>query len=411
MGSEDIKRELLYNLEGKLKNEVALIEKASIAERNKEVLKELKNHLLAKGLSVHRVLMYLRMARLIGETCKKDYISYTKEDIDYIVTTLRPKYEIATMNLVRMTFKVLYRYLKGQGDTYTDPVIAHLKEKKAPIKLKKEDLITTDEFNRLVAAASTLKNGFMWSVMLHLSYETAGRPQDIRGLTLNSVIKNSNGYVLKFAGLKTGTERNAYVITSAGMLERWITSYPNNRRNDGTAPLFFTMKNGKMQFVKHHTYNQMFYRLTTQVLGVRKPLYRLRASRISELVVKGIPERIIKKVCGHSQSSDKLKHYIALNDADVENSMLALAGKPIENKIDNGFIARNCPKCGSVAAPYEALCGKCGEIINRNGIAIREEKPKFDFASLNQEEKDYMREEMRKMAQELAKQMVAGQKQ
>ena len=303
------------------------------------------------------------------------------------------------MNDFATCLKQLFRFIEGLSDDEQSLRVRHLKQKRPQSTLRREDLLTDDEINRLIAGMPTA----VYQAFTSLLADTGMRIGEARGILLQDIKKNGHGYRIYCDG-KTG-RRVCFAITSEPLITKLINSHID--KNNPTAPLFYIVKHGKMLFLRHTTYAKTLKELGKNVLGRSNITpYTLRHTYCTKLILKKVPEAVIRKAVGHSPTSRALATYTHLVDEDVENEMFKIAGLPVENKQQNStFVAKNCPKCGLHVAPHEAICS-CGAIIDPALSAIKEEKERFDFNTLTDEEKAFMREEMRKMAQELAKQMV-----
>lgn len=410
MGREDQIMEDLYEFKSKMAKVMEKISQSNTTDKNKETIERYKTHLLAKPVGVHRTIIYLRLAKQIAETLPdKNFEEYTRDDVDKVKVIMRPRFSDATMNLLTLTFKTLFRFIEGLGNKETPERVKHLRELKVKSKVTKKKIVSAQEMELLIPACKRMfRNGFMYSVMLSLQWESGARPSEIRGLLMSSVEKLDDvSYSAELNAFKTHDKRNVYLVTSAPLLDKWIDTHPQKDNPD--APLFFMMSGDKCQFVKHHTYLRMMYRLTEKVLGVRKPLYHTRHGRITNLVIdhrSSVP--LVKSIVGHSINSKIIENvYLKMDDTDIKNEMKRVAGVAIQQKpIDEALFVRTCPnpKCGKSVASYDAICSYCGELVNSSMVGIKRERPKFDVKTLTDEERDYMRnfmrDELKRMMQE-----------
>ncbi len=413
MGNEDV-RERLFDLKGRLAKMEALVKNAETSQQNKDTIFAFEQHLLTKQISIPRVIKYIQFAKTIAVNYDKDFVEYTKTDVDAVVTKLRlygnqkqlrktlreRKYKLASMNDFATCLKQLFRFIEGLGDDEQSLRVRHLKQKRPQSTLRREDLLTDDEINRLIAAMPTP----VYQAFTSLLADTGMRIGEARGILLQDMKKNVHGYRVYVDG-KTG-RRPCFAIISEPLITKIINSHID--KNNPTAPLFYMVKRGKMLFLRHTTYAKTLKVLGKNVLGRPNITpYTLRHTYCTKLILRKVPEAVIRKAVGHSPTSRALATYTHLVDEDVENEMFRLAGLPSDNKQQpSAFVAKSCPKCGLRLSPHEAICS-CGAIIDSGMIAVKEEKPKFDFSTLNEEEKAFMREELRKMAMELAKEIHA----
>lgn len=395
-------REQLFDLKQKLKNVEDCIRNSKMSERNKATLEGCKTYLLSR-ISTLRSIRYLYCCKKIAEIYDKDFQDYTKADCDNVVNLLRispKKYKENTINDYIGTLQMLFKYIDGITGKTQSPRCAHLIKKNVENKLLKENLVTEEQVNQLIDNAPTLQ----YKCILSLLFESGARPAEIRGIRLKDITKIERGYKIIIDG-KTGI-RPIFSITSAPLMTEWLQSRAIKEKD---MPLFYIVKDGKTMFCKHHTWSKMLDILSLKVLGRKIPLYRLRHSRATILIQMGMQTAKVKNILGHARGSDTLeKTYLHLDDTDLENSYADAAGLPRieQKKIESTFVVKTC-KCGVQIASYQKICEKCGSIEDQTKWMLPEERNKFSFATATDEEKAFMREEIRKMVQELAKQMVA----
>lgn len=408
----DERKESLYHLKNLLSKTEALIERSDkMSEANKKTLKRFKEHIILRGLSIHRVVMYLRMGRLIAEMGQKDYNSFSREDVDKVMVCLHEEgYANATINLTRLTFKTLFRWLEGLKDDENSERVKHLKELKTKTKLTRQDLVMDDDANKLIAGASALKNGLLFSTMIAVQLDTFCRPGELRNIRLNEISKTHYGFSITVDG-KTG-QRRVYCVTSAPLLERWLNAHAD--KNNPEAPLFYLQKKGEIKPVEHGAYIVCIDRLSRKILGRHVSAYCLRHSAITRGIANGLSERMVQKIAGHVPGSEHTGHYVHLVDTDAESAILKMNGVSIaEEHKQSPLVKRICGKCNTEAASFETICAKCGGIIDRTTSVIQEEeRNKFSFNALTDEAKAFYKttfaEMKAEMMREIKKDMTVG---
>ncbi len=117
-------------------------------------------------------------------------------------------------------------------------------------------------------------------------------------------------------------------------------------------------------------------------------------------------EALAKKQMLHAPDSKMAKVYNHLASEDLVQGRKKANGIETEkDKVNNG----TCWKCKHPNSFGAHICSKCASPLNIQGVEDAKKKEtmhRFDIAGLNDEEKAFMREEMRKMAMELAKEMI-----
>lgn len=369
--NNDLKEEL-YDLQNVMQSVNCLIESSTwnLSPENKKTLFSFRDYLLTRQISILRVRKYLMFCRIFTEYGKKDFVNYTKADIDSVMGQIRlsGRYKTNSINDLITTLKMLFRFIEGLSDDEQSPRTKHLKKKKSESNLKLEDMLSDDDVNKLVSTASAGKDGLMWSCLLSVLRETGWRPGEIRGIVLKDVIKNTHGYRINVNG-KTG-KRVVFSITSSPLLEKWINSHAFKNPE---APLFYLAKDGEPRFLKHSHLSKIIRVLGKKVLDRSLTPYHFRHTMITDCVRKGIQDSKIRYLIGHAPGSKALSTYTHLDAKDSEDTALRLAGIDTEQKkIENKFAIKTCPKCNTGLSPHEAICGFCGTVVDQTSIISAE---------------------------------------
>ncbi|MBU4245701.1 tyrosine-type recombinase/integrase [archaeon] len=362
-------REQLFDLNKQIAQTENTIKKSCMLGSNKQILEGFEKFLYSRGLSILRIVKYLRTSKTIAEIYDKPFSEYTKNDCDTVMMRLRQspkKYKPNTINDFIGGLRMLFKYIDGADGKAQSPRTAHLIKKATQNKLRKEDLISESELLKIISAMPSKQ----YQCIISLLYESGARPSEIRAIQQKDISQIENGYKLNISG-KTG-QRTIFSVSSAPLLREIIN---NNPYKEAQTPLFYALEDGKPRFCQHKAWESMFGKVTFKVLGRKLNLYRLRHSRATTLIERGFNTSIVKSVLGHSRGSNTLeKTYLHLNDGDLLDAYCTAAGHENKEKkpIKNIFQAKVC-RCGNTMSAHQILCEKCGT-PDKNAELFKNEK-------------------------------------
>jgi len=159
------------------------------------------------------------------------------------------------------------------------------------------------------------------------------RFSDLKALTVNNLSKTDSGTYLKVKSQKTATDTTVllpgYAITILNRL-----AYPNGallpkislfNLNKNLKKLFeaagwtepigkFRMKDGKP--VEHKTKNGKAFRFCDLASS-----HVMRRTAITNMLMRGVPENLVRKISGHSPLSKEFYRYVALSQDYQDNHM------------------------------------------------------------------------------------------
>jgi len=326
-----------------------------ICQSNKKKIKEFSEYLLAEGLTKTRVEFYLRrlykIAKFFG---KKKFERARKEDIIKFLSKIEKKnYSEWTKHGFKVTLKKFFRWLRGTEE-YPEEV-KWIKTTVKNSKKKLPDELLTEEEVRKVAEAATHPRDRAFVLVL---YESGCRIGELLSLRLRNVQFDKYGAVLLVNG-KTG-KRRVRIIASASDLTAWINNHPLKDNPD--APLWVQKKKGKNGFEPlHYEAARLLLKRLFEKAGVKKRFnpHIFRHSRATHLA-KFLTEAQMKEYFGWVQDSRMAAIYVHLSGRDVDSALLKLHGFETEEKKEEKFKAKICPRCKEKNSPLAKFCSKCG---------------------------------------------------
>lgn len=366
-------KEKLYRFSKRVKAITRRVQKADISARNKKLIFEFRNHITSKGLSPVRAIQYMERLRQIALAVGKDLDKFGQKDVEKAMAWVNSPdrnngkaYSPATVNCFITTFKVYHRYLNSVDSTEPAPkLVRWLKPKRQETKLKREDLLTSEDIKKMINHASHLRD----KALIGIAYDTGARPGELRSVRIKDIIRNTYGYKLIVRG-KTG-RRSVFIVTSEKLLTDWLNQHPH--KDDPEAPIFCNLKRNTTNPITD-TYISHLFKNVAKRASIDKPVtpYLFRHSRLTYLTVKKVPEATIRKFAGHSPTSKALATYQHLVDDDVEDAVIEL-DTGVKRKKGQEFTMptyekKACPRCRAVCAPTDVVCERCHAVIDEAGV-------------------------------------------
>lgn len=356
--------DLLYHSDRLYEHGVNDIKNSNLNARNKKLILDLADFLIAKGTTRLRIrTVYFPKLKIICAIAGKDLDKLLKLDVVRIVATIekdgwkdkdgnKHEYSTGTFNHFVTILKVLFRWLNDLDDTEQLPkAVSWLKNKSTHSTLKKEDLLTEIEVNAMIEAADHP----MWKALIAFLRETAVRPGELRSLRIKDIHyngKNIKFYVRGKTKKKLG-ERNVYVYRSYKIITNWINSHPGRHNKDS----FLWSKDSGSTPIGHQYMGQNIRRIG-KLAGINRPVfcYLFRHTSITR-AYEVLKEQELRRFAGHSESSRQTSRYTKFNEQDQEDAFARAAGNVSEKKEQ---ITGTCPRCSRGVEMGEMICGFCG---------------------------------------------------
>lgn len=275
-------------------------------------------------------------------------------------------------------------------------------EEKKIIELRNK-LILPMEFDALMKATKHPRLKAEWTVL----YDSACRKGEIigeKGLKIRDITFLKDHVECRVNG-KTG-ERTITLVRSVPYLRVWLQIHPD--RNNPDAPLFCSIRKGKMIPISEHALNASLSRIC-KVAGIRHiHPHMFRHTRLTDLAKQGLGDYLMKKFAGWTPNSNMATRYIALSGRDHVDAILEADGVQVEKiKEDRPrtlIEMSNCPNCDGSIGRDMPYCPYCGYLLD-DTIGVRRmqrsqvEETEFDkmngrarIEALEQELRDVKRE-------------------
>ena len=344
------------------------IEQGSINESNKKQMLGLDARLYTEGKAESSRHMYMRawyrFALYLGN---KKFMDITQEDIDNFFYEFcsgsfsknnKPP-SMASKKFCIISIKKLYGMVcQGKWENKCPEPIKKLKVPKKDDgglrSLKKEDLLTHKEIERMVHAADDIK----WKALIKVLFETGFRVSELLSMTIKSVNfeeKSTEAFV-SINSSKT-KKRTVLVIWSLPELRHWINEHPLN--NNENAPLWLSRRSNAM--CKRNV--EYIIKQSAERAGIRKRVYPhlLRHSMVTWRMRMGMVRKELCMYGGWSEKSNMPEHYSHFDIEDMFNRQRRQAGLSVSDEDDEIPIKQyeDCPLCKKHYPIGYAVCDDC----------------------------------------------------
>ena len=212
------------------KAKVEQAKKRFLSYRDGEIALAFLDYLKINGLTDGRIWFYGSRMRIVLEWFQEHNTSLkgaSKRDIETFLSHVFSKpYRAWTKHAYGILIKKLVTYAKTNK---LDPVVDEVawikvsqfvRQSEKESRATPEALLTSEEFLKLVSAASSTRN----RAIIYVAYEAALRPSELLTMKVASVVFKDN-YCLISANGKTGVKRIPLVI-SHPLLLQWLKEHP-----------------------------------------------------------------------------------------------------------------------------------------------------------------------------------------
>lgn len=342
-----------------------------ICEENKKILKDMMDKCFADGLTTTRICKILYTTRQIAHYLNKPFPDATKLDIQGVVGKIErnERYSEWTKHDFKAILKKLYKWLKGNDETFPDEVRWVKPRLKNGKKMLPENILTEDEVKRMAEIATHPRD----KAFVLALYESGCRIGEMLSLQLKNVQFDEFGGILRVSG-KTG-DRRVRVVFSAPAIATWLDHHP--LKNDPEAYLWSGWERRYAHESFHYGRLNKKLKQYAEQAGIKRRIYPhlFRHSRATALASK-LTEAQMKEHFGWVQSSDMASVYVHLSGRDVDEALLKTYGITVkeEQKKEENLKPRTCPRCKVANSPISKFCQRCGTVLDVETVYTVEEQ-------------------------------------
>ncbi len=214
------------------------------------------------------------------------------------------------------------------------------------------DLFSITEVDRIVAACKRSRDRAMISMM----YEGGFRIGEIGLVTWGDLVFDPKGVVVN-TDHKTGLPRRIRLIDSKSLLAQWYNDYPVPVK-----PHYPVFLNEQNQAIKHRGVSKLIKTIALRA-GILKRVHAhiFRHSRITHLIIAGLPESMIKKMIWGNITTNMFATYAHLTGEDLDSAIMKLYNLTDESEVKKmkSMAPKQCPACATYNLHTNEFCASC----------------------------------------------------
>lgn len=336
----------------------------------------------------------LRRANLKKET-QLDYINSLKKTCEYYkeISIEKPLREIElrdfdkllfyleedlkrkdnTINQYKKSFRKFMSWAYGQN--CPSWVKAEIKLKKSVGRIQPEDIPTREEFTAFINTASTPRD----KAIIAVAGDAGVRISALLSCTVSSFVENQHAsilYLSKDGANKTTPAKGIPLTWSTAYVQQWLTNHPF--REDPKAPLWTTRvrkrvnpkdpeSNLEYQALSYSATYKMFQAIETRLAKQKHTHpHMLRHYAVTNWILDGLPEQIIKHRAGWGPDSKEMSRYGNWTDEDLNNQIFEIYGLKKDNK--RSIELKTCPRCNNILKPEDRFCSQCNLPLTQESL-------------------------------------------
>jgi integrase len=217
------------------------------------------------------------------------------------------------LNTTEQTFALYQTIIKKYfSDIGKKDIVAWIQKKNPKETLKSDDILTTDDINRLMDTT----NSHYYKALIAFLYESGSRINEAKALKYKDFQETNEGMICNIPTTKTNAGYRKVILPFTSQYIRNLKTYLNASEND----IVFN--------VGVWATNDMLKKMGKRA-GITKPIHChvFRHAQATTMVQLGYNEAIIRKKLGWSPTSGMIARYQHLNDNDVIEATLKNTGK------------------------------------------------------------------------------------
>jgi integrase/recombinase XerD len=307
----------IYDFERKIKNELRSVKKDRV---NGAVIIKYHWQRIADGISLARQHKCLCTLKQLSKMLRMKFEYATKNDLVRMVAKLEQRdVSLWTKRDYKVVLKTFYQWLYGFERGQHPQIVKWIRAgNHIPNGLKKADLLTSEEINKLARAATNRRDKALILVLA----ESGRRLGEILTLRIGDVIFDRLGARFFVEG-KMGQDY-ARVIRSARALSAWLKIHPARQESD--APLWIRLDSDVVQQMTYASARAMLQHCIKRcALPKRVWFYLFRHSR-GTFASTRLNAQQLCAVMGWRQGSKMPSVYVHLAAEDVDTAQAILNG-------------------------------------------------------------------------------------
>ncbi|MGI0058358.1 MAG: tyrosine-type recombinase/integrase [Nitrosotalea sp.] len=394
----------IYNSAGRLEQR----KKTLTVFKNGRYAIEFLDKMILMGLSPIRVASIafhvISILRIKDDTEVK---GWTKDDIETIVREFQKKdWKSETRERFIFVLKRFVSFAKQgiivekRNDQEYSPEVTWLHPKKYRIKnddstLENRKGFSESEILKLLSVIHEVSINYERDYLfIIIGYEAGLRVAELMLLKLKDIdIEEKNNIVYVIVKSGKGSARKIPLILSFRKLVDFIANHPLKANPE--AYLFYS-KHAKDQRLSYKSASSLIHRACVKAGLPKRNLYKLRHSRITNLLLSRTPMPVVQKISGHKRL-ETVRIYTSIIHTDVVDAVMIDRGlKPEKKNEDEKIQVRRCIKCNRMEDPTAIRCSACSSFLDVSA-ALKFGQARENYSYKNDKKTRKEIEELREM--------------
>jgi integrase len=304
-----------------------------------------------------------------GYLLEKDFDKASKDDITRAWNVIYASNDISikTKQDEYMHIRQAFKHWFGNDEEFPS-VVRAMKRPKGRTNLRlPEEMPDEDLIHKAIKLCSNPRDKFF---LAYDGLDAGARPVELRTLRWKDLKKDEHSYYFNiYTAKKSGQSdyRPIRVIFAEPYLLELMKVYPGQRQDD---EYVFCKPDNPDIPMSGGAVTSLFKRLKKR-LGIKSKFsaYVLRHATLTRMGKNpNVPEAVLKRFAGHTQSSNIIGEYQHYGGDDIKEMQLGYAGKQTISQNKSYELKKtpiNCPHCGK-ANPWDAeICGFCNFAISQ----------------------------------------------
>lgn len=361
----------IHSRKKKLEKNIEKLENSSLSKKDIEKLKELKDHMMAQGISVDRTSRIISSFNTLSKYV--DNFSDMKEkELKNLVgrinqNNLDKDYSVWTLAEFKKAIKRFYRFSKNKE---FDWLTCHVKKKDIP-QTDPDELPDSEIVLKLIKACKNSRD----KALIFSLWETGARISELLSIKWKHLKFNPELSFMKITESKT-QQRKIPILECVENLKEWQENHPHG--DNPNAFVFCKLSGTGKKPLAYGSVNTMLRNVRKRAeipQHIKTNPHAFRKGRATDLASQGMNQAALCEYFGWVQSSDTAATYIRMAKKDLEKSMKQIYGieKSDEEK-DYNLQPIKCPYCETINSAARETCKNCDEVISKTKKLFREVK-------------------------------------
>lgn len=303
-----------------------------------------------------RMLSYLRDIGI-----SKDITELDQMDFEKLVMYLEDEKGLSPGG-IRNYKKFVKKFMRWYHEDEPPKWVKNIKLKSLASPVQPQDLLTQDEFDKLMAACRHPRDKALIAVLA----DSGMRIGALASCRVKNVDFKQYGAILYISNTsrsKKNTAAKGIPLTwSTGFLNQWIAVHP--LKDDPEAALWIT-RDKNMEPLSYKSARMMIKNIGIKA-GIKKRVnpHSFRHLAITHWILDGLNEQEIKHRAGWSRGSTQMfKIYANFTDNEINDNIFEHYGLKSE---DNRHVTlKACPRCNNVLRPKDRFCSQCSLVLDQ----------------------------------------------